>query len=62
MRLVDNNQIPARAKQTFAGVFDHGYPGHGRYYLVPRLPGVLAIIGAKDIAANDVELLAELVR
>ena len=59
--LVDDDQIPAGAKQALAGVFDHRYPGDRGDDLVAFLPRVLAVVGAQNVAADDVEPLAELV-
>ena len=58
---VDDDQIPARAEQAFAGVLDERDPRDRRDDLVAFLPGVLAVVGPQHVAADDVELLAELV-
>ena len=60
--LIDDHQIPARAEQALAGVFDNRNPRDRRDDLVPLLPGVLSVVGPQNVAANDVELLTELVR
>ena len=62
MGLVHDDQIPADAEQAFPGVFDERDPGNGRDDLVAFLPGVLAVVGPQHVAADDLELLAELVR
>jgi hypothetical protein len=59
--LVDDGQIPAGPQQAFAGVFDHRHPGNRGNDLVALLPRVLAVVGSQNVAADDVESLAELV-
>ena len=59
--LVDDHEVPARAEQAFLGVFDERDPGDRRDDLVAVLPGVLAVVRAQDVAADDLEVLAELV-
>ena len=59
--LVHDDEVPAGAEQAFVGVFDPGDPGDRRDDLVVVLPGVLAVVGAEDVAADDLEVLAELV-
>ena len=49
------------AEQALLGVLDPRDPGDRRDDLVLVLPGVLAVVGAEDVAADDLELLAELV-
>ena len=58
---IDDDQIPARTEQAFAGVFDNRDPGDGRDDLIVFLPGVLAVVGPQRGPSDDLELLAELV-
>ena len=61
MGLVDDDEVPAAAEQALPGVLDARDPGDRRDDLVPLLPRVLAVVGAQHVAADDLELLAELV-
>jgi len=61
VRLVDDHQVPAAAKEAFLGVFDPRDPGDRCDDLVLLLPRVLAVVGAQYVAANDLERLAEFV-
>ena len=61
MGLVHDDEVPAGAEQALAGVLDARDPGDRGDDLVSFLPGVLAVVGAQHVAADDVELLAELV-
>ena len=58
---VHDDEVPARPQQALAGILDQRDPGNGRNDLVAFLPRVLAIVGPQHVAADDVELLAELV-
>ena len=59
--LVHDDEVPTRAEQAVAGVLDAGDPRDRRDDLVAFLPGVLAVVGPEDVAADDFEVLAELV-
>ncbi len=61
MRLVHDDEVPVAAQQAFVGVLDARDPGDGGDDLVLLLPGVRAVVGAQDVAADDLEVLAELV-
>ena len=61
MGLVDDDEVPARAEQALPGVLDARDPRDRRDDLVAFLPGVLAVVGAEHVAADDLEVLAELV-
>ncbi len=62
MGLVHDDEVPPRPEQALAGVLDDRHPRDRRDDLVAFLPRVLAVVGPEHVAANDVELLAELVR
>ena len=59
--LVDDDEVPVAAQQALAGVLDARDPGDRGDDLVPLLPGVLAVVGPQHVAADDLEVLAELV-
>ena len=59
--LVHDDEIPMAAEEAFLGVFDARDPGDGGDDLVFVLPGIGAVVGAEDVAADDLEVLAELV-
>ena len=61
VRLVDDDQVPVAAEQALLGVLDARDPGDRRDDLVLLLPGVRAVVGAQHVAADDLEVLAELV-
>ena len=60
--LVDDDEIPPRTEQALTGVFLDRRPGDARDDLVILLPGVLAVVGPERGPADELELLAELVR
>ena len=59
--LVHDDEVPPRAEQAVSGVLDSRDPRDGRDDLVAVLPGVLAVVGPQYVAADDFEVLAELV-
>ena len=59
--LVHDDEVPVAAQQALAGILDAGDPGDGGHHLVAFLPGVHAVVGTQGVAADDLELLAELV-
>ena len=59
--LVDDDEVPVGAEQALLGVLDARDPGDRGDDLVALLPGVLAVVGAEHVAADDLEVLAELV-
>ena len=59
---VHNYEIPTRPQQTFASIFDHRNPRDRRDDLIPFLPWVLPVVRPQHVSANDIELLAKLVR
>jgi len=59
--LIHDDEVPTGAEQAFAGVLDERDPRDGRDELVAFLPGVLAVVGPQHVAADDIELFAELV-
>ena len=59
--LVDDDEVPARPEQALLGVLDPRHPRERGEHLVTVLPRVLAVVGAEDVAADDLERLAELV-
>ena len=61
VRLVHDDEVPVAAEQAFLGVLDARDPGDRGDDLVLVLPGVRAVVGAEDVAADDFEVLAELV-
>ncbi len=61
VRLVDDDEVPVAAEQALLGVLDARNPGDRRDDLVLFLPRILAVVGAQHIAADHLELLAELV-
>jgi hypothetical protein len=61
VRFADDDQIRAAAQQGIFGVFDAGDPPHRGHHLILLLPGIHSIVGAQDVAADDLEVLAELV-
>ena len=61
MRLVDDDEIPAQRSRLSRASSTTRNPGDRGDDLVPLLPGVLAVVGAQHVAADDLELLAELV-
>ena len=61
VRFVDDDEIPVAAEQAFLGVLDARDPGDRRDDLVLVLPGIRAVVGAQHVAADDLEVLAELV-
>src|SRR3989338_1949348 len=59
--LVNNDEVPLAAEEALVGILNPRHPGYRGDDLVLLLPGVRAVIRTKNIAANDLEVLAELI-
>src|SRR5260370_25751005 len=58
---IHDEEVPMASQQTFLRVLDARDPRNGRDDLILILPRIRTVIGSEYIAADDLEILAELI-